>query len=236
MSPPTDSAKRTGFTLLELTISMALLGMVMLLVYGAFGQISTRARELGEELNERQELRLLMRLVSDDLGSAQWLDRFSDKTSNPATGISSDTEFRDGQDFSRIRFHAARPARFHRRLPGGLDPALHEVEYQVRPVEGEKGLELVRREDFYLDDDLTEGGVSVVVAENIVDFLVEFLPPDYDRNAFEEPWQKRWEVDPSVSNQQRMPVAIRLTLGRRAASGKVLREVIEINLQGSLNL
>lgn len=235
MFPRAKSPRRPGFTLVELLIALTLLGLVMVLVYGAFGQISTRAAQLGEELTEQQELRLLMRMISDDLAAAQWLDRYYEKGVGFRTGIVADTEFLDGKDATRIRFHCARPVRFHRRLEAGRDPGLHEVEYRVRRAEEGEALQLIRREDFYLDDDLDNGGITAVLAENIDEFLVEFLPRTTDANVSEERWEKRWDANERTGSD-RLPQAIRLTLGRKTAGGKKIREVIEFNLVESLKL
>ena len=235
MSPPISPPRRAGFTLVEMLISMTLLSLVMTLVYTSFGQVSTRALAMRDLLTEQQELRLLMRLVSDDIAAAQWLSRFSEKSNQLRTGIIADTQTLQGEEFTRIRFHAARPARFHRRLPPGMDPALHEVEYFVRPARDGDTLEMVRREDFYLDDDMDDGGLSVVVAENIKSFLVEFIPPRAQGGGTEESWRKSWDSN-TRNKGQRMPRALRLTLARETPAGIPLREVIEVNLNDALKL
>ncbi len=229
-----ERGQRRGFTLVELLVSLLLLSLVLALVFGAFAQISGRAVELRDALTEQQELRLLTRIVADDLRSAQWLDRFWAKGVGYATGIVADTVFEDGREFTRIRFHAARPARFHRSIEPEQDPGLHELGYWVRRSQDDGDtLELMRREDFYLDDDMDDGGISVVLADRIEHFLVEFLPAD--ATGAVETWQTRWD-SPNQNDAGRMPGAIRLTLGRTDAAGTSLRETVEINLQESLKL
>jgi hypothetical protein len=104
------------------------------------------------------------------------------------------------------------------------------VGYFVRKAEtGEgNGLVLVRREDFYLNDDLQEGGISVPVADRLAAFKVEFLAPGFDPNASEVPWQDRWNSDEQPSAH--MPAAIRVTIGRLSPSGKSLSDSLEFNL------
>ena len=67
-----------GFSLLELLISIALLGLVMSLLYGAFFQISNSSLQVKSTLETRQELRLLMKMVLDDLQNVQYLKRFAE--------------------------------------------------------------------------------------------------------------------------------------------------------------
>lgn len=228
MSQFQNSNPYRGFTLIDLLVSLTLLGFMMTMVYGSFAQISTRAVARTEELTQQQELRLLMHLVAGDLEAAQWLPRFSEKGVGFKTGIISDTEFQNDKDYTRINFHAARPSRFFRRLPEGLDPGLHEVGYRVRREDRGESLNLVRREDFYLDDDMENAGNEVVIAENIEEFLVEFLPPGADPNALGEQWEKRWDAN-SRSKGSEMPIAIRLTLALKTKKGRVLREQVSFN-------
>ena len=238
MSSPTSRHGRqapAGFTLIELLVSLVLLGLVMTLVYGAFGQISGPALTLRDRLTEQQELRLLTRMIADDLQAAQWLDRYWNKGVQFRTGIVADTRLEGGKDFTRISFHTARPARFFRGLDPLQDPGLHEVGYEVQPGEESGQLVLMRREDFYVDDDLQSGGVTVELADHITQFRVQFLPVEADPNAFETPWEDRWDA-PSRQDNSRMPVAIRLTVGRMDTAGRELTESIEFNLPASLKL
>lgn len=228
MSRSQNSIPYRGFTLIDLLVSLTLLTIVMTMVYGSFLQISTHAAARTEELTQRQELRLLLHLVAGDLEAAQWLPRFNQIGPGFRTGIISDTEFQNGRDFTAIHFHTARPSRFFRRLPEGLDPGLHEVGYRVRRDERGEALRLVRREDFYLDNDMEDGGNEVVIAEEIEEFLVEFLSPDADPNAFEEQWEKRWDANTRAKGSE-MPIAIRVTLALKTKKGVVLREQLSFN-------
>lgn len=224
-----------GFTLLELLISLALLSAVLTLVYGAFAQISGSATRLQDELTERQELRLLVRMISDELASAQWLEHAAGKSRPIRTGIVGETRFVEGDEFSFVSFHAARPTRFHRTVDPAADPGLHEVGYAVERSEEGEALLLVRREDYYIDEDLEAGGLEVVLAEDVETFLVEYLAPGADPNALETPWELRWN-SPENAEQARMPVAVRLTVGLTDSAGNTLAETVEFNLPGSLEL
>ena len=76
MSSPTKRHLQ-GFTLLELLVSIALLGMVVGLVYTSFFQLSGATRGVQDMLSARQELRLLMKLVLDDLQAVRFLRRWA---------------------------------------------------------------------------------------------------------------------------------------------------------------
>jgi len=210
-----------------------LLAIVLSLVYGAFAQISGPALAQRDRLTEQQELRLLLRMIADDVQSAQWLEQYRERGDLYRTGIVAETRPEGSERFTRIAFHATRPARFHRSVEPLSDPDLHEIGYFVTLSEDRSQLVLMRREDFYLDNDLDEGGVEVELADHIQAFLIEFLPPDADPDALEPDWLDRWN-SPNQPQNARMPLAVRITLGRTDASGRPLAESIELNMPMSL--
>ena len=224
-----------GFTLIELLVALLLLGLVMTLVYGAFGQISGPAVRLSDQLTEQQELRLLMRMVADDLQSAQWLEQYWKKGTQFRTGIIAEQHFEGTKQFTHISFHTARPARFYRGIDDADDPDLHEVGYYVQPSEDRKDLVLIRREDFYIDDNIDDGGQTVQLADHITNFQVQFLAQGADLNADPPPWQDAWDSTRQPENA-RMPLAIKLTIARKDAQGRELSESLEFNLPASLKL
>lgn len=234
MSRPAErrrqGCRRRGFTLIELMVSIVLLGIVLTLVYSSFFQLSAGARSVERQLEARQEVRLLVKMLADDLRAVQWLKQYVAGNEARRTGIVGDIDFVEGRDFSRVDFHAAGPARFHRDVPPEADPGLHEIGYRVRLNENRDKLELVRREDFYLDDDITEGGVEVPIAENIEVFRVEYLPAATSSTGPEPPWEERWNVSLSAAGEARLPAAIRVTIGQKEEDGKVLEESLEFNL------
>ena len=68
----------SGFSILELLISVTLLGLVMSVLYAAFFQISNSSLKVQSTLDARQELRLLMKIVLDDLQKVRYLKHFAE--------------------------------------------------------------------------------------------------------------------------------------------------------------
>ena len=221
--------------LIELIIAMVLLSLVFMLAYGSYATITQSADRHQKRINNRQELRLLMQIISDDLQAARFLTHYWKKGVGYKTGIHADQRYEQGNDYTSIHFHAAIPSRFYRNIQPESDPGLHEVNYFVRLSEDRSTLELVRREDFYIDDDIAAGGVSVVLASDIESFLVEFLPLSDKPEESQESWQKKWESS-GEGIYEKMPVALRLTLGRRFGPDQVSEETMEINLAESLRV
>ena len=54
--------KISGFSLLEVLVSMAILGLLVTLLYSSFSQISRTSLSVEKSLRGREELRLLMKV------------------------------------------------------------------------------------------------------------------------------------------------------------------------------
>ncbi|HUJ77311.1 MAG TPA: type II secretion system protein GspJ [bacterium] len=213
-------------SLIELLVALVVLTIVLTLAYGSFTQVSTGITGVEQALSDQQELRLLLTLITDDLSCARYLSQWA--AGNHTSGIIARMGFVGHDDFTRIDFHAATPARFHRERPLELDPELHEVGYAVQERPGGT-LALVRREDYYLTPDLQNGGISVDLVQNVTAFKVEFLAPMAPGQS-QENWLTEWD-----SNRQpapaRMPAAMRVTLAVQGKTGRPLSESLELNLQ-----
>lgn len=237
-SDPSGAGRPRGtpaFTLIELLLAIVLLSVIVALTYGALFQVTGGAQALTQEFSEDQELRLLVRMISQDLQAVRYLKQFAERQGIAAypSGLIARSEFVARGDFARVDFHAAAPARQHRQRSEDGDPLLHEVGYQVLEDRALDTLTLVRREDYYLDHDMENGGVTTVLARDIDTFKVECLLPAQAPGQQQEVWTSVWD-----SRQQpadvRLPRAVRITLGQTGKSGRHLKEVLEINLEDVL--
>ncbi len=189
-----------GFTLLEVAVSIALLSLVLGVTYSSFAVISSQGSNLRQRLIAHQQSRLLVEMIAADLRAIRWLPHYALKHES---GLRALTQQRNTITFSQLNFHAARPALLHREQPHA-DPRLHEIGYTVEPDDQLQNFRLIRREDYYLDDNLQEGGRTFTLTKRLRGFQVEFL------QAVNSPWRKDWHS--SNQPQQRMPLAIRFTL------------------------
>ena len=124
------SIGRKAFSLLELLVSITLLALVSALIYGAFFQVSNSSLKVKESLSQSQELRLLMKMVLDDLQAVQYLEHFvEDEESNSQTGIISTLEWVQSiennsspSEVSSLSFHASVQVGFSKILnPSGVE-------------------------------------------------------------------------------------------------------------------
>ena len=113
----------SGFSILELLISVTLLGLVMSVLYAAFFQISNSSLKVQATLDARQELRLLMKIVLDDLQKVRYLKHFAEsdqsETQQRETGFIADRNLGPenpdtGQieEVTKIDFHTSIKSRF----------------------------------------------------------------------------------------------------------------------------
>ncbi|HEX7928486.1 MAG TPA: prepilin-type N-terminal cleavage/methylation domain-containing protein [bacterium] len=230
--------RAAGFTLIELLAALAILSLILALAYGSFFQISGAATSLKGELEEQQELRLLLKMIADDLQSARYLATIINKPGAQTvgeSGIIAKVASIGTKEFSYISFHAATQARFFRQRPPELDPGLHEIAYGVQEDTDKKTLNLVRREDYYLTPDMESGGVTIILSRKLETFSLAFLLPPDSPGSTTERWEREWN---SMQRPEagRMPRAIRIGLGLMGKDGNPIRESIDINLPDSFKV
>src|SRR5262249_24955601 len=115
------SPRVPGITLLEMLIALAILSLVLTLAYGSFFQVSGAATALKTELDEQQELRLILKMIADDLQASRCLTNLPSKAGvKPLSGIVAKVRFVGKSEFSYVDFHAATESRFFRQRPPEL--------------------------------------------------------------------------------------------------------------------
>ena len=231
-----------GFSLLELLISIALLGLVMSLLYGAFFQISNSSLQVKSTLETRQELRLLMKMVLDDLQNVQFLKHFAEsgQSTNQQRESGMIAEIKLGpenpetgglEEVSSLYFHTAAKSRFYPEEKE-QDPELHEVSYTMQENLDTKTWEFVRREDFYLDNNLREGGKSYVLSETVTKFELLLLESQIELagGGNQEEWTREWDSDEencigtSRGDPFCLPRAVKLTMALKDERGNTVTD------------
>ena len=238
----------SGFSILELLISVTLLGLVMSVLYAAFFQISNSSLKVQSTLDARQELRLLMKIVLDDLQKVRYLKHFAEsdqsETQQRETGLIADRNLGPenpdtGQieEVTGIDFHTSIKSRFFPE-ESSRDPELHEVGYSLQENPDTKTWEFIRREDFYIDNNLREGGKYHVLSEEVTMFELEFLESEtaLAEGGFREKWTKVWDSDERLCHDLKvkenfcLPRAVRLTMALMAKGEKTISDTQVINL------
>ncbi len=246
------SNRINGFSLLELLVAIALMSVVIVLIYNAFFQVSNSTQQVTKSLEAGQELRLLMKIVLDDLRAAQYLEKLV-VHNNPDndepyyhSGIFSErSPGPENTQLSSIHFHTAIPTRFFpEAIAQAKDPELHEVGYALEYDSFEEKWLFKRREDFYVDDDMMEGGKEQLLSESVVQFELEFLEQNIlaaDSSELQEIWVDEWDsLENKCSTFAKqastpcLPLAIRLTMSLRTEKEGKVTDTLEVNLPISL--
>lgn len=198
-----ERLKNRGFTLLEIIVSVAILAMISLLIYGAFDSMS-RGKKGEEAKAERARTgRSAILRMTRELSSAF----LSLHTPNLPALVVRQTTFTsvNSQPFDRIDFTSFAHRRIRADAPES-DQA--EIGYFVvpNPDDSDK-MDLVRREQTPIDLDPRRGGQVNVMAEDVESFNLRFFDP------LTWQWTESWDSMQAASGQpNRLPLEIEITL------------------------
>ena len=165
-----------GFTLLEVMMALAVLGMVVMSVYQVL-QNQVRGQDMVREGLRRPKIQNA--ILGQILRDFRYL-HFDGSLVGDAGFIGKNKEV-GGKDADIIDFVTARPSRnAHIHDDGARDDIpspLTEVGYALRMNdENSDWLELWRREDWFVDSDPTKGGKYTLVYDKITKFDLVYFP------------------------------------------------------------
>jgi general secretion pathway protein J len=203
---------KRGMTLLEILVSMAIMAMISLLIYGAFDSISRGRR--GEAMRAdraRQGRDAMERMVRELEGAFLSLHT----PSAPAL-ITRQTAFvaTSSNPFDRLDFASFA----HRRITAeSHESDQAEIGYfVVKDPNVDEKMDLVRREESPIDVsgilDPKRGGVINLMAEDVEMFDIKYLDP------LTQQWVESWDST-SISGQlNRLPIEVRIELQMKAVA------------------
>lgn len=191
-----------GMTLLEVLVSLGVLAMISLLIYGAFDSLS-RGRK-GEALRvdrARQGRDAIERITHEIQGAFLSLH-------NPMSQalITRQTAFigTNGSTFDRLDFASFAHRRTEKEAKES-DQA--EIGYfVVKDPDHEDKMDLVRREQAPPDFEPKKGGVVNVLAEDVELFDVRYLDP------LSGQWIESWDTTQLTGQLNRLPLEVKVTL------------------------
>jgi general secretion pathway protein J len=198
-----------GMTLLEVLVSLAILAMISLLIYGAFDSMS-RGRK-GENMRSeraRQGRSALLRMTHEL--SAAFLSLHNPPVLAMLTRV---TVFigQNSTPFDRIDFASFA----HRRIVrDSHESDQAEVGYFASEDSEVSGkTDLARREQTPIDMDPLRGGVVNVLAENIESFDIRYLDP------LTGTWGESWDSSQTFGQFNRLPLELRISLTMKGVPG-----------------
>jgi general secretion pathway protein J len=204
-------AAERGMTLLEIMVSMAILAMISILVYGAFDSMARGKKAEAMRADRAREGREAVLRITRELSSA-FLSMH-----NPANTalVTRGTAFigSSGGTFDRVDFSAFA----HRRV----DRDSHESDeaevgyFVVHDPEVDGKMDLVRREQTPIDIDPKKGGVVNVVAEDVEEFDLKYLDPITSQ------WLDNWDTTQVSGQPNRLPFEIAIRLVMKGVPGGI---------------
>lgn len=199
-------ARRRGMTLLEVLVSLGIMAMISLLIYGAFDSISRGRR--GEAMRAdraRQGRDAVDRIAREVQGAFLSLHQpmMPALQTRMTAFIASNSANYDRVDFTAFA---------HRRVERDVKESDQaEIGYFVVPdpdVDGK--MDLVRREQAPIDFDPKRGGVVNVLAEDVESFDLKYLDPLTGQ------WVESWDSTQLAQQLNRLPVEVRVELKLKA--------------------
>jgi general secretion pathway protein J len=202
MTRRTIRARARGMTLLEIMVSVAILGMIAILIYGAFDSLSRGKKGEGIRTDRARQGRQALARIARDVQSA-FLSLHQPQNVALQTRV---TAFigQHSTPYDRLDFAAFAHRRFE---ANAKESDQAEVGYFVSPDPEKEGkMDLVRREQTPIDLDPKRGGVVNVVAEDVESFSLKYLDPTTGM------WTETWDTTQALMQQNRMPLSVRINL------------------------
>jgi general secretion pathway protein J len=196
-------------TLLEVLVSLAILAMISLLIYGAFDSMSRgRKGEAARSERARQGREALLRMTRE------LSESFLSLHNPPVLSLLTRTTVFVGQNstpFDRVDFTAFA----HRRMTRDAKESDQcEVGYFASDDPEVSGkTDLARREQTPIDLDPLRGGVVNVLAENIEAFDIRYLDP------LTGTWGDTWDTTQTYGQFNRLPLELKISLTMKGLPG-----------------
>ena len=198
-----------GLTLLEVLVSIGIVAMIGMLIYGAFNGM-TRSRDSVEQVNDRHHQgRTALARMAREIGAAfigQQISLVNPSTPPHQTAfIGSDSRPTDRIDFTSFS---------HQRLRADAHESdQNEVSYfgSNDPESGK--LDLARRESKIIDADATRGGIVQVLAQDIESLDLRYLDP------LTGEWLESWDSTQPAAQLGRLPSQVWIALVLRGSAG-----------------
>ena len=186
-----------GFTLLEILIAVAILALISMLIWYTFSQVFKTIDIVRADSDLMRTVRQVTSRVPGEMSSAY----LPVNLTSPTSTVKYEFVAEDRGDLDRVRFQAFAHSKFYEDA-NESDEA--ELEYYTESDTKHPGLyRLMRREDPTLDDRPEEGGATLVVADRLKVFNLEY----YDKNR--DQWYDSWDTS-RTDNANRLPSAMRM--------------------------
>lgn len=216
-----------GFSLLELLTTLAIFSGLMTLLLNSMHQLSLQNDKVKEVLSLRQEARSLENVIKQDLLNSvylkNWMVKDQRSPDDRRSGIYGINVTLGDVEADKLHLHVVQPSKNPSEELQKSDPLVHEVSYYLEEIPNKpKTYRLIRREEFYLDHDMTDGNRSIrySLTERIQHF--ELLYFDTEGSSFETEWDPR--------EKEKRPAAIKVRFSLKNKEGRIETTTFQVNL------
>lgn len=188
-------------TLLEIMVSLGVMAMISLLIYGAFDSLSRGRKGEALRADRARQGRDAMERMTHELQSAF----LSLHTPTMPALITRTTGFigQSSSQYDRVDFTSFA----HRRMMAeAKESDQAEIGYFVVKDPDADKMDLVRREQAPIDYEFKNGGVVNVIAEDVEKFDVKYLDPMTGQ------WLDTWDSTSMSGQVNRIPFEVRIEL------------------------
>ena len=193
---------RRGMTLLEVLVSLGIMAMISLLIYGAFDSMSRGRRGEALRADRARQGRDAVERIGREVQSA-FLSLHQPLLPAYQTRI---TAFiaTNGANYDRLDFTSFAHRRVRR---DAKESDQTEIGYFVVPDPDRDGkMDLVRRHEAPINFDPKRGGIVNLLAEDVESFDLKYLDP------ISSQWVDSWDSTQMAQQLNRLPAAIRISL------------------------
>jgi len=200
----------SGFTLIEVMVSMAVLGMIAVAIWAATSQTAKTREIVGTSQDKLHQVRVAFDMMTRDFASAFLsLNRAQLEPSHDTIFIARNHGEEDRVDFAAFTHQ--------RRYLDSKESDQCEVAYFLADDPENSGqMNLVRRESPLLDTEPLEGGQYLVVIEDVA--ALDFQYFDFVMNE----WKDEWDTTEVTGEGNLLPHQVRVRLVIHDRRGKEL--------------
>jgi general secretion pathway protein J len=213
-----------GMTLLEILVSLGVMAMISLMIYGAFDSMGRGKRGESLRSDRARQGRDAVDRVARELQSA-FLSMHQPLSPALQTRM---TAFMatNGAQYDRVDFTAFAHRRVERDAKESDQAEIGFFVVKDPDVEGK--MDLVRREQAPIDFDPKRGGVVNVLAEDVESFELKYLDP------LTGTWADTWDSTQVAAQLNRLPIEVRVELKLKAVKNTpefryVTKAILPIN-------
>ncbi len=170
----------TGFTLLEVMISVGILAVILTIVYNAFNTSMKALTAMETRGDAYAQARIVLNRMSEEIGSIY----LSETKPNTGTGLLGEDEDEGDLPFDSLHFTSLSHVRW---VKDSKESELCEIGYYLEKDEEAGESLLFRREDWNVDGTLEEGGRPLELAEGVDGLNFRY----YDGDEWVDDWDSR---------------------------------------------